>query len=75
MEQRKCILRKTIIQNNLLSMQDIVPISDRDFCIIKDYADGSSYKELSEKYSITIGRLNQIVEKYVAKCLLYKPIP
>ena len=74
MEQRKCILRKTIIQNNLLSLQDIISVSERDFCIVKDYANGSSYKELSEKYYITIGRLNQIVEKYVAKCLLYKPI-
>ena len=75
MEQRKCILRKTIIQNNLLSMQNVIPVSERDLCIIKDYANGSSYRDLSAKYSITIGRLNQIVEKYVAKCLLYNPIP
>ena len=63
--------RQVIIDNFLLQYIDYTNTIPRNKDIIKDYASGKSYKELSEKYGVCIKTIAGMIANYVNKVSRY----
>lgn len=63
--------RDTIIKYNLLQYIDYTNTIPRNKEIIKEYARGKSYKELSEKYCVPWKSIASMVAQYVNKVSRY----
>lgn len=67
--------RKLIIENNLTQYINNIKISERNKSIVLDYSTGLSYSELSKKYSLSSGRIEEIIQNFfsqLSKNNLYK---
>ena len=64
--------RKVILDENLLWYADRVNMMDRDKALVKDYANGSNYKELGEKYGISHKSVPGTISRYIRKALAIK---
>lgn len=63
--------REIIIENNLLEHLEFAKTSDRNKEILIAYVNGSSYKELAEKYNVTKNRIAQIVASVILRTKVY----
>lgn len=63
--------RQTLIEENLLSLRDKVPVSDRNINIVEDYVNGMILEEIGKKYNISIVRARAIAVNYIAHCYRY----
>lgn len=63
--------RIKIIEGNLLQYIDYTNTIPRNKEIIKEYASGKSYKELSEKYCVPWKSIESMVAQYVNKVSRY----
>ena len=57
-------LREEITNEKLLKYIDFTRITDKNKLLIKEYVEGKTYKELSEKYELSMGRVYSIIYKY-----------
>lgn len=64
-----------IIDNNMLQYIDYTNTIPRNKEIIKEYASGKSYKELSEKYGVPWKSIASMVAQYVNKVSRLKKAP
>lgn len=67
--------RQRIIDNNMLQYIDDTNTIPRNKEIIKEYAAGKSYKELSEKYGVPLKSIASMVAQYVNKVSRLKKAP
>lgn len=51
---------------------DFVDMSSRNKEIVVAYVNGSTYKELAEKYDISINRIAQIIRQYIFHARIYR---
>lgn len=63
--------RKEIIEKDMIKYIDFTNTIPRNKEIIKEYANGKSYKELSEKYGICVKTIAGMVSSYVGKVRRY----
>ena len=63
--------RQTLIEENLLSLRDKVPVSERNVHIVKDYTSGMTLAEVGKKYQISMERVRAIVVSYISYCHRY----
>lgn len=63
--------RDEIVNNNLLQYIDCTNTIPRNKEIIKEYASGKSYKELSEKYGVCVKTIAGMISSYVNKVSRY----
>lgn len=59
--------RKRILEYNYLKYIDCVNVSERNKEIVIQHVEGKSYKELSEKYGVSIKRIPQIISQFTTK--------
>ena len=59
--------RQVINDENLLEYAGEINMMDRDKLLVKDYAAGSKYTELSEKYGISYKSVPGTISRYVRK--------
>ena len=64
-------IRQIINDENLLEYANEINMMDRDKLLVKDYATGSKYKELSEKYGISYKSVPGTISRYVRKAHAY----
>lgn len=67
--------RQRIIDNNMLHYIDYTNTIPRNKEIIKEYVSGKSYKELSEKYNISVKAIPCMISSYVNKVSRLKKAP
>lgn len=63
--------RERIIKENLLSYIELTSDSGRNKDIVREYTNGATYKEITQKYNISTSRVEQIVANYIfhaSKC-------
>ena len=63
--------RRTLIEENLLSLKDNISISIRNINIIEDYVNGMTLDEVGIKYQISNVRARAIAVNYIAHCHRY----
>lgn len=63
--------RETIIKYNLLQYIDYTNTIPRNKEIIKEYANGKSYNQLSEKYGVCVKTIAGMIANYVNKVSRY----
>lgn len=58
--------RKLINENNLLQYIEKIParFSEKNRQIVRDYASGMTYKELSSKYGVSSGRIEEVLQTF-----------
>lgn len=70
--QKNNFRRDKIIDERLMNYIQFVNISDRNKEIVVAYVNGSTYKELAEKYGVSTNRIAQIVRQYIFHVRIYK---
>lgn len=69
--ERPNFRRAQIIEEHLLDYIDQVTVSDRNKEIVKKYAAGKDFGELSEEYGLAYSRVVTIVVNYISKVSKY----
>lgn len=70
--QKNNFRRDKIIDEQLINYIQFVDMSSRNKEIVVAYVNGSTYKELAEKYDISINRIAQIIRQYIFHARIYK---
>lgn len=65
--------RQKLIDCGFVDKMDKIKTSERNKRIAEDYANGCTYKELTQKYNITTQRIASIVADCIRKCIYLKP--
>lgn len=60
--------RQKLLDCGFMQKVELLNVSDRNIQIVTEYANGSSFNDLADKYKLTDGRIGAIVAMCIRKC-------